>query len=87
MFKTCARKLYILKGNKPDDFSKKTCLFITCLVLFIILEDLMLDVECNAIYRCGKNIVLKLHILLLYMDREIEYRPCSYHHFLISISI
>ena len=31
----------------------------------------MLDVVCNAILRCGKN-VLKLHNLLLYMDRKID---------------
>ena len=31
------------KGDKSDGCSKKTSLYISCLVLFIILEDLMLD--------------------------------------------
>ena len=35
--------------------SKKTSLYITCLVLYNILEDLVLDVLCNAILRCGKE--------------------------------
>ena len=38
----CARKLQILEGDKSDGCSKNTSLYITCLVLFVILEDLML---------------------------------------------
>ena len=71
-----ARKVYLLKGDKSDGCSKKTSLDITCLVLFIILEDLMLDVVCNTIFGCGKqrvNNVLKLHNLLLYMDRKTKH--------------
>ena len=51
----CARKVLLLKGDKSDGCSKKTSLYITCLVLFIILEDLMLDVVCNTIFGCGKQ--------------------------------
>ena len=62
----CARKLYILIGDKSDGCSKKISLYITRLVLFIILEGLKLDVVCNTIFRCGVvNNVLKLHNLLL----------------------
>ena len=49
----CARKLSILQGDKSDDCGKKACLYITCLVLYIILKGLMLYVVCNAIFRCG----------------------------------
>ena len=39
----CARILKILEGDKSDGCSKKTSLYITCLVFFINLKDLMLD--------------------------------------------
>ena len=45
----------MLKGDKSDGCSKTTSLCITCLVLFIIVEDLMLHVVCNAIFGCGKE--------------------------------
>ena len=52
----CARKELLLKADKSDGCSKKTSLYITCLVLlFIILEYLMLDVVCSAIVGCGKR--------------------------------
>ena len=52
-FSMCAEN--INPWDKSDDFRKKTSLYITCLVLFIILEDLKLDVVCNTIFRCGKE--------------------------------
>ena len=42
----CARKLEILKGDKTDGCSKKTSLYVTCLVLFIILHG-RFDVRCG----------------------------------------
>ena len=40
----CARKLEILEGDKSDGCSKDTSLYITCLVTFIFLADMMLAV-------------------------------------------
>ena len=51
----CARKVLLLEGDKSEGCSKKTSLYITCLVMFIIVENLMLDVVCNAIFGCGKQ--------------------------------
>ena len=51
----CARNVLLLEGDKSDGCSKKTPLYITCLVLLITLEDLMVDVVCNTIFRCGKQ--------------------------------
>ena len=76
----CARKLSTLKGGKFDHCRKKTCLYVTCLVLFIILEGLMLYVVCNTIFRCGNERVEALVKLLSYMDRKIENTTCSYHY-------
>ena len=47
----CARKLEIFKGDKPDDCSKKTSLYIICLVMFTILEGLMLGAVCNPVFK------------------------------------
>ena len=51
----CARKLHILKGDKSYGCSRNTSLYITCLVLFIIVEELILDVVCNGMFRCGEE--------------------------------
>ena len=40
----------ILKGDNSYDLSKKTSLFITCLVMLIVVEKMMLHVACNAIF-------------------------------------
>ena len=43
--------------DKSGGCSKETSLYITCLVqvLFITLEDLVLDEVCNTIFGCGKQ--------------------------------
>ena len=43
-----------LKGDKPDGCSKKTSLYIICLVMFTILEGLMLHAVCNPVFRCTR---------------------------------
>ena len=53
--------------------SKKTPLYITRLVMFIILEGLMLHVVCYPVLRCSKQRVKSFIILFLYMDRIIAY--------------
>ena len=50
----CARKLSILKGDKPDDWSNKTSLYIIWLVMFTFLEGLMLDAAWNPVLKCSK---------------------------------
>ena len=65
----CLETIKILKGDKPDGCSKKTCLYIICLVMFTILEGLMLDAVCKPSVQVSVvNNVLNLHNLLLYMD-------------------
>ena len=49
-FHMCAESM-----DKSDGCSKKTPLYITCLILFSILEDLMLDVVRITILGCGKQ--------------------------------
>ena len=49
----CERKPYIFKGDKSC--TKNTSVYVACLVLFIILEDLMLYVVCSTISRCGQQ--------------------------------
>ena len=66
-------KQYILKGDKSGRCSKKTPLYIICLVMFTILEGLMLDAVCKNQCLGVVNIVLNLQSLLLYMDRKIYY--------------
>ena len=46
----------MLQGDKSDGCSKKTSLYITYLVMFIILEDLMLDVVCNPVFGCKQRV-------------------------------
>ena len=65
----CARKVLLLKGDKSDGWGNKTSLYITCLILFIILEYLMWYVTQSL---GVVNNVLKLHNLL-YIDQNIEY--------------
>ena len=43
------------EGDKSDGCSNKTSLYITCLVIFSILEGLMLDVVCNPVFGCSKQ--------------------------------
>ena len=43
----CARKLHIPEGDKSDGCSRETSLFITCLVLYVILECLISDEQKN----------------------------------------
>ena len=51
----CAETMNPQRGQKSDGCSKKTSLYITCLVMFIILEGLMLDVVCNPVSRWSKQ--------------------------------
>ena len=43
------------KGDECDGCNKKTPLYITRLVMFIILKGLMLDAVCNPVLRCSKQ--------------------------------
>ena len=52
-----ARKIYILKRDKSDGFTKNTSLYTFCLVRFAILEGLMLDVVCHPVFGCSKQLV------------------------------
>ena len=50
----CGGNYKPLKGNESDGCSKKTPLYITRLVMFI-LEDFMLHIVCNPVFRCSKQ--------------------------------
>ena len=56
-FNMCAETLnpFNIKGDNSGSCIKKTSLYITCLVTFIVLEGLMLDVVCNPVLRCSKQ--------------------------------
>ena len=60
----------LFKGDKSDDCSKKTSPCITCLVWFVILEDLMFDVVCNTILRCGKQRVRASEFVVIHGSQD-----------------
>ena len=57
-FNMCAEtKLKTLEGDESDRCSKKTPLFVTCLVMYSILEGLIFRIVCNTVLRCSKHSV------------------------------
>ena len=62
------------KGDKPDDWSNKTSLYIIWLVMFSILERLMLDAACNLVFKGSKYCVKSSQLVVVwYIDRKLEY--------------
>ena len=66
----CARKLKILKGHKSDGCSKKTSVYIICLVMFTFLEGLMLDAVFNPVFRWSKQLVKSSKLVVVHGSKD-----------------
>ena len=65
-----------LKGDESDGFSKKTSLYITRLVMFIILECLMLYAVSNPVFGCSKQ---RVKSFIIYVGSTCPTRARKYN--------